>query len=284
MKNNFSTREAAMVSYTFLSWILIFSIIFTACGDKGQQDKSKILRKDILKSSLNKLAEKRIFFGHRSVGNNILQGIDDILTQYPGIHLKILKYEAVKRPKDKGIIHAWIDQNGSPQSIADDYTRMVEKIPGKDMDFALIRFTPWYGKTDMDEIFKDYTIAIEQLKQRHPKTVFIHGTFPLNHSKTSFKTWIKKLIGKKEIWEYDGNILANRFNEKLRDNYLGKQPFYNLELIQSTYPDGRRSQFTLDGKKYFNLIKDYTYDNTHLNEKGRQMAAERLLTLLDSIN
>ena len=206
MKKIFNSRKATMVYSNLLSWIVILSILFTACSDKGQQDESKILKKEISKTALNKLSEKRIFFGHRSVGNNILQGIDDILTQYPGINLKILKYEEVKSSKDNGIIHAWIDQNGSPQSIAEDYTRMVEKLPGKEMDFALIRFTPWYGKKDMDEILKDYTIAIEQLKQRHSKTVFIHGTFPLNHSKTSFKTWIKKLTGKKEIWEYDGNI------------------------------------------------------------------------------
>jgi hypothetical protein len=39
--------------------------------------------------------------------------------------------------------------------------------------------------------------------------------------KTGIKTWIKKLLGKKYVWEYDDNIQRNRFNDLFRQEYKG---------------------------------------------------------------
>jgi len=37
------------------------------------------------------LAQKRIYFGHQSVGNNILEGIKDVMNEYRNIKLNIVR-------------------------------------------------------------------------------------------------------------------------------------------------------------------------------------------------
>ena len=54
----------------------------------------------------------------------------------------------------------------------------------------------------------------------------------------------------------------------------------DIAYFESTYPDGKRSTFTKEGKSYFDLAPEYTYDDGHLNEKGRQWVAEHLLNFL----
>ena len=114
--------------------------------------------------------------------------------------------------------------------------------------------------------------------------MLIHVTVPLTTTKTTWKTWIKKLIGKKELWEYDDNIKRNEFNELLIKEYDGKEPVFDLAKVESTYPDGRRETCTHKGKTSYSLVPDYTYDGGHLNETGRKKAAEQLLILLAKLN
>jgi hypothetical protein len=45
----------------------------------------------------------------------------------------------------------------------------------------------------------------------------------------------------------------------------------------STYPDGRRESFTMDGASYYSLVPAYTDDGGHLNGVGRTYAAAALI-------
>ena len=47
--------------------------------------------RDVSDSALEKLSKKKIYFGHQSVGNNIVDGISDLMKENPGIKLNILK-------------------------------------------------------------------------------------------------------------------------------------------------------------------------------------------------
>jgi len=46
------------------------------------------------------------------------------------------------------------------------------------------------------------------------------------------------------------------------------------------HSDSSRSYFTRDGEKIYALTSEFTTDGGHLNEAGRQAAAELLLQLL----
>ncbi|MFC1822437.1 hypothetical protein ACFL9T_06990 [Thermodesulfobacteriota bacterium] len=238
---------------------------------------------DIPAASWDNLTQKKIYMGHRSVGNNIIEGLRDLKRENPKIRLNIVDLKDKPALGDGCFAHSWIVQNASPQSLAENYFRLADEIVGEGFDIALIRFTPFYDNRKMKDILIDYEYAFNKLKQIYPKTIFIHGTFPLTHSKTTWRTWIKKLVGKKEMWEYDDNIKVNEFNEMIRKRYLRKEPFLDIAALQSTSPDGSRSTFQKDGKTYFHMVKDYTYDGVHLNETGRKKIAKHFLFLLSNL-
>jgi len=121
---------------------------------------------------------------------------------------------------------------------------------------------------------------MEYLKTKYPNTTFIHFTVPLSELKTTYRTWMKKILGRKDIWEYDDIIVKNEFNELLRKEYSGKEPILDIATIESTCPDGSRKIFKRNGKKYYYLAPEYTDDGGHLNMTGRKKVAEQLLLFL----
>jgi phage anti-repressor protein len=136
------------------------------------------------------------------------------------------------------------------------------------------------GKTDVERLFSQYKIRIEKIQKSYPDLNIIHFTGPLTVPKTSWKTWLKKILGKKSFWEYDDNIKRNEYNQMLVSEYKGKDPILDIAAIESTKPDGSRQSFELDGKTYYSMYPGYTYDGGHLNETGRKKVAEQLLLLL----
>ena len=122
-----------------------------------------------------------------------------------------------------------------------------------------------------------------QLKKRFQDMIIIHFTVPLKVTKTTWKTWIKKILRKEEIWEYDDNIKRNEYNKMLLKKYKGKEPVFDIARIQSTLPDGTRSSFTKGGRTYYSMAPEYSYDGGHLNEKGRKIVAEQLLIFLANL-
>jgi len=132
-------------------------------------------------------------------------------------------------------------------------------------------------------VLNDYKEAQILLGRKYPDTVFIHGTFPLTHSKITLKTRIKQIFKSNAIWEFSQNIYTNKYNTLIRENYGGEKAFFDFEKIQSTYPNGQRSYFVHKGEKYFHMVPDYTYDRTHLNEEGKRIATEAFLLFLSSL-
>jgi len=70
----------------------------------------------------------------------------------------------------------------------------------------------------------------------------------------------------------------------LRHAYVGREPFFDLAKLESTFPNGSQSTFTKDGNIYAALVPDYTNDGGHLNEKGRRIVAEHLLVYLAQLS
>jgi lysophospholipase L1-like esterase len=264
--------------------ILVLSVCFVPIANRGNSAQAPYTAiSDIPGSKWEELAQKKIYFGHRSVGNNIIDGIKDLIKANSQIKLDMVAPTGTFNSKVGFFMHSMIEQDASPQKIAADFQKLKNEVIRQDFDIVLLRFTPFYNNKEMTEILGDYNDSLNQLKNNYPKTMFVHTTFPLNRSKTTWKTWIKKLIGKNDIWEYAGNIKANEFNEHLRKKYYGKKPLFDLAKFESTYPNGERETFSLYGKEYFQLVSDYTYDGVHLNEKGRKIVAEQLLLLLVNI-
>jgi len=232
-----------------------------------------------------KLAQKKIYFGHQSVGNNIIDGIKDLMEEYPQINLKIAE-TFDQADFELGIFaHSKVGENMDPISKISGFQSYINNGLGGKADKAFFKFCyiDINPQTHVEQLFAEYKNTMSQLRQDYPKTEFIHVTIPLKVVQTGPRVWIKKLIGR-PIGGYDDNIKRNEFNDLLRQEYSEKEPVFDLALAESTYTDGSRQSFQHNGNTYFALIPEYSHDGRHLNEAGRKKVAEQLLILLANLS
>jgi len=237
-------------------------------------------------SAWKALSEKKIYFGHQSVGFNIMDGVADLMKELPNIKLNIVETNQ-KRDFAKGVLaHSEVGKNNDPESKITEFANFIDLGIGKTADAAALKFcyVDMTTNTDIESLFNRYVETVEKIKAKHPGITIIHFTEPLTHIKTTWKTWIKKLMGKKDIWEYNNNIKRNQYNVLLIDKYHGGDPILDIAKIESTYPDGTRESFTVDGKTYYSMVPEYTTDGGHLNELGRKIVAEEFLLLLTNLS
>lgn len=235
-----------------------------------------------LDNELKTLAARRVFFGHQSVGMDILNGVGDLLGRSGSQALRVTHTTDASALTPGTLAHAAVGKNGDPLGKIRAFTEFMDAGLGGHADVALFKFCyiDVEASTDVDRVFAEYQRAIEGLKQRYPSTRFVHVTMPLRMVQTGPKAMVKKMIGR-PLGGYAENMLRNRYNAKLRQAY-GNEPFFDLAKVESTQPDGSRTTFNADGQEFFALTPPYTYDNGHLNEDGRVRAAEEFVRVLAS--
>ena len=271
-----------------IKWLLIFFLIlsfFISCNG-GEMEKTKIhynALKDVPVSAWEKLAQKKIYFGHQSVGYNILDGVKELMKEHTEIKLNIVE-TADKADSIKGGIfaHSRVGSNCDPKSKIDNFKKLMNEALGENTDIAFFKFCyiDFNPGTDVEKIFAEYKDAILKLKKEYPATEFIHVTVPLVKIQTGPKAWIKKIIGR-SIDGTSDNAARCKFNELLKKEYEGTDPIFDLAKAESTYPDGKRESFiNQDGNTCYALIPAYTDDGGHLNSTGQKVAASRLLLIL----
>jgi len=245
---------------------------------------------DIPASAWERLGQKKIFFGHQSVGNNIIAGLQKLGDENSELKLNIVRIEQFGPLGDPGFYHSDIGKNDYPKTKIDDFARAMEQGIGNTADIAFFKFcfVDITDKTNIEEVFNYYSKTMEKLRSKYPKVTFVHFTVPLlMRNKPTFMSYIKKLVG---VGEGDGffdnshNIARNRYNELVKQKYAGKEPLFDLAMIESTYQDGTRCTFTSNGKTYYCLVPEYTNDGGHLNELGQKIVAEQLMIFLASLS
>jgi len=256
------------------------------CGSEVMTEQSKPLAsiEKVSKASWADLARKKIYFGHQSIGSNIIEGIKDVIGNNSYIHLDIVESDKFPSIAAGTLAHSRVGQNTDPRSKIGGFAEVMHSgmADGTDIAFFKFCYIDIDPTTDIEKLFEDYRKTMEQLRSRYKKTRFVHVTVPLKTVQTGIKVPIKKLIGR-PVGGYADNIKRNEYNELLRRHYAEKEPVFDLARIQSTSLDGRRVGFESDGRRYYSLIPDYTHDGRHLNELGRKVVAEQLLIFLANL-
>ncbi len=236
---------------------------------------------DISFTLIERLSEKKIYFGHQSVGYNIVNGVKDILEQESQFDIRIVETSVGSDFTSSIFAHSSVGRNTDPDSKIREFSANIENGIGEKVDIAFLKlcYVDFDLLTDVEEVFESYKSIMAELSQKYPETAFVHFTVPLITRATGLKTAIKKIIGR-PLPGYDDNIVRERYNEKIRKEYSGKEPIFDIALIESTRPDGVRKAFFRYGKKYYALLPEYTNDGGHLNEEGRKIVAEQLLIKL----
>jgi hypothetical protein len=244
--------------------------------DKKIQDAST--------SKLRELSKKKIYFGHKSVGSNIMLGLQNLIEENPKIKLNIRETINKSDFKNGIFAHSKIGENLNPKSKMDDFYRLMSSESlGEIVDTAFMKFcyVDITSATDIHQVFKEYKITMEQLKKDFPEVDFIHITVPLKATRFTLKVRFQRFIRRKKLVpSIKSNIKRNQFNLLLFDEYKQKDPIFDLAKAEYTYPNGSVETFIRDGKEYYSMVPEYTYDGGHLNKLGQKAIAEQLLLFL----
>lgn len=264
--------------------LALFGMLLAAgCGQENSTTEAKVLdaMTDLNEASLAQLAGTRIYFGHQSVGGNILDGMQQLAERNPGLQLHFLHLGGGGAiPAEGGwIADSYIGNNADPDAKNRDFSSMLATLPPVNVAFYKYCYLDIDPRTDVHALFRNYRETIERLQSEYPATTFVHVTAPLTVLQRGPKAWVKTLIGR-DISGHADNMKRHEYNELLRQQYLGKEPLFDLARLESTRPDGTRMSFEAGGQTYYALVPGYTPDDGHLNAVGQAYIASELLGFL----
>lgn len=261
-------------------WYLLMGVItaLLGCNPTEQERNRMAATAQINPAEWQVLLKTRVVFGHQSVGQNILNGIQFSAAQ-AGINLPVV--ESRSTMASKGITHFFIGENGDPLSKIKDFTSVIEGSTVQGADIALMKFCylDFENDSDAKQIFEQYSMALDRLSQQFPSTTFIAITAPLTVAQTGPKAWIKRLLGRAPSGFAD-NARRQEFNNLLRARYDHQGRLFDLAKIEAEGADALEYQ----GGLIEVLNPELTYDDGHLNSQGEQIVATRLIKFLAALS
>lgn len=229
------------------------------------------------------LAARPIFFGHQSVGRDMMHGVARVLDAHPEIPLRVVSADGPEDVGGTAFIDARIGRNRAPESKSAAFLEWVRAMGDRPGALAMYKFcyVDVNADTDPARLFADYQATIEEARRRHPGLLILHMTLPLHTADEGMGERIRTVLGFPTQTRL--NAIRNRYNELLLQTYGGRDPVFDLALLESTRSDGSRAFTRYRGENVYMLAPEWTYDGGHLNDSAKYRAAERLLVFLAQV-
>ena len=210
------------------------------------------------------VSDTRVFFGHQSVGQNVLDGVRELYAE--------------RQQPAPAINDAFIGENEKPLRKIEDFDATLRRGRGDEVDVAMMKLcyidiTP---RTDVEALFGAYRTTLAALEKDLPAVRFVHVTVPLM-TEPGPLTSLKARLTRNERFGPAENVARERLNALIRREYAGGHLF-DLAAVESTTPDGTRVSGVHRGTTYYALHDGYASDNGHLNRAGSRAAATAWLT------
>lgn len=233
--------------------------------------------------ALETIRAHKVFFGHQSVGRNVLQGIRELGT-LAGVDLPSGAVEDGVSAAELCLVDAHVGTNTRPYEKIDEFTELMRSGLARDVDIAFMKFCYVDANSGFsaEEIFHAYVTAMESLESEFPETTFVYLTMPLTATRTDVRGLIKRVLGMETRGRED-NIERNRFNDLLRERKGGDGRLFDIAAAEYTHPDGSIETFKRNGRTYRAMVPAYSDDGGHLNERGRRVVAEQLIVYLANL-
>jgi hypothetical protein len=207
---------------------------------------------------LNAARSLDTFFAHKSVGDNILDGMVDLQAQNP------TRYNidiAVDGPDwfvtHSGILHQSLGSNTLPQTKIDGFDDYI-RGGYHTANVAMMKFCPSdtlpFGTMPANDIWIGYRDMMAALEQAYPDVVFVWWTMPLSIASDD------RGNDEKEIF----NGLVRQYCD------MNGCVLFDIADIESHDPSGNP---VISPAGYEAMWAGYASDGAHLNETGRQRVA-----------
>lgn len=207
-------------------------------------------------ADLRLVASKRVYFGHQSVGGNIMGAVPDVFTAFSVTAPPLTGSDTGR--SGPFFADGPVGANGDPHSKVTDFAADVRGGIGNRVDMALMKFcyVDIGAASNVDEVFRDYRDSLTQLQKEYPGVAFIAVTAPLT------------------VGAPADNARREQYNALVRAQYPGR--LFDLAAVESTAPDGTRGT---------SLYAGYAADSEgHLNEQGSRLAARELLKVVARVS
>lgn len=277
-------RRPVAAVVTVVALVLAVTVVM---ADRWSKEKSISIQSNVASAittaNLTAVARTRMFFGYQSVGMNVLDAVPAVYADH-GVSAPPIEQGRAEPGPDGGFIaHKSIDEGviDAGKTALEDFDRTTRGGMGRQVDVALMNFC-WgdvFSDTDVDALFARYRDTMAVLERDFPNVTFIHVTVPLTTEPglfTELKTWVKTLLGRRDMFGQRANVARERLNALIRGEYAGRHLF-DLAAIESTKPDGTRVSGRYDDQGYFALYDGYASDMAFLNAVGAKIAATAFL-------
>lgn len=267
-------------------FLLLSAFFLLSCSQEEKISNMELQTNNVKLSveNVKQIADKKIYFGHQSVGYNIIDGLKTILPSDSGVN--IIETSNTKDFSKPVFAHSQNGENTKPETKIAAFLEKMDSGLGNKVDIAFFKFcyVDITCGTDVKTLFVDYKKNMEYLISKYPGTTFLHITVPLVTEDLSLsrrlKDIVKKLIGKKITTDAADNIKRTEFNTLLKTAYGTK--VFNLAEIESSDISGNLVLSKKGAAKHQFLQKDYTSDGGHLNEKGKEFIASHFIMFIIS--
>ncbi|SDL82442.1 SGNH/GDSL hydrolase family protein [Tessaracoccus oleiagri] len=221
---------------------------------------------------LERAAEQRVFFGHMSVGNNVISGLRQLYEAHDVAPPNFIETDIGEIPsldEDGGaFVHTLIGENRHPYRKLENFEAMLRGGLADQVDVALIKFCyidlRW--DSDVEKLFETYKATMAQLEADYPHVRFVHLTAPLTTGPYGIKDHIKMVVGRND------NATRERYNALIRAEY-GPDRVFDIAALESRAPDGAVKA---------ELYSGYSNDGAHLNETGAALVAAEFVRMLNA--
>lgn len=266
---------------------IVLTLLLSCCdgGLTAEEGPAPKGLRSVPADGLEKVSNERLFFGHQSVGFNIIEGLDEILRDNGRRKLVSVETRDPGAAAGPCLLHSTIGSNGDPLGKIRDFDAIMRGGMAERVDVAFMKlcYVDIQAGTDVEEVFRAYRDTMAALRASFPRTTFVNLTVPLETREKGPKSLVKRLIGRTLRGSVD-NLAREELNVLLRNEYAGRAPLFDLSRFESTRADGSRTAFGSGDGRYHALVETYSDDGGHLNKTGRRFIAEQLLVFLAGLD
>jgi hypothetical protein len=232
---------------------------------------------DITADELAKVSRTRVFFGHQSVGMNVLDVVPAVFSRHGVPAPPIAEGAATPGPGGGFVDHAFIGANEQPLSKIKAFDAAIRGGLGQQVDVAMMKlcYIDVNAGTDVEALFAAYRDTMAALERDFPNVTFVKVTVPVTTDRGLAGRMVagvkRNLLGRRDRMGPDENAARERLNGLIRGAY--GDHLFDLAALESTVPDGSRVSGEYGGERYFALYPGYAADEGHLNAEGGRVVA-----------
>jgi hypothetical protein len=228
---------------------------------------------DVSAQELETVVRVRVFFGHQSVGMNVLDGVSAVYAAHGIAVPRVERTRSPLRETGSWIAQDYLGANEKPLLKIQDFDDAMRGGLASQVQVAMMKlcYVDITSDTDVDTLFSTYRKTLSALERDFPGVTFIKVTVPLTTEQSGLSKLKAGLTGNDRFGAGE-NAVRERLNALIRKQYADDH-LWDLAAIESTTPSGSRVEGQFDGKRYYALYDGYASDVGHLNAEGSRRAA-----------